>query len=118
MADARKLPLVEIDKLLWRPGWRRTPAAAYARKHRALIAKEKWIIEGLGAQDSIEPRIRRATDIILIDMPLWQHYALAAERQIAWTTLAAPRRSQGASWFDPNERVPEFAEGPTDVARN
>jgi adenylate kinase family enzyme len=103
LAQARRLPLVEIDKVLWQPGWTLTPAAAYARKHRALIAKGKWIIEGLGSRDSIAPRIRRATEIILIDMPLWQHYALAAERQIAWKNLAAPPAS--ASEMPPTEAL-------------
>ena len=26
----------------------------------------------------------RATDIVLIDLPLWVHFWLAAERQLAW----------------------------------
>lgn len=34
----------------------------------------------------------RATEIILIDMPLWMHFWLAAERQISWASadLAHP----------------------------
>ena len=30
-------------------------------------------------------RLQRATHIVLIDMPLWVHYWLAAERQVAWS---------------------------------
>jgi hypothetical protein len=26
----------------------------------------------------------RATDIVLIDLPIWLHFSLAAERQLAW----------------------------------
>jgi hypothetical protein len=29
-------------------------------------------------------RLARSTEIVLIDMPLWMHFWLAAERQIAW----------------------------------
>lgn len=38
--------------------------------------------------DKIRSPSDRATEIILIDMPLWMHFWLAAERQIAWATGA------------------------------
>jgi hypothetical protein len=41
-------------------------------------------------QDTIAPRISRATEIVLIDLPLWLHFALAAERQAKWTQQEAP----------------------------
>jgi len=41
-------------------------------------------VDGVGRQDSIERRLKRATWIILIDMPLWMHFWLTAERQISW----------------------------------
>src|SRR5262249_44852418 len=31
-------------------------------------------------------RLSRATDIVLVDMPLWMHFWLTAERQIQWAT--------------------------------
>jgi adenylate kinase family enzyme len=77
-------PCVEIDTLLWQPGWRLTPADTYEAEHARLIAGERWIIDGLGRQESIPQRLSRATDIILIDMPVWMHFWLAAERQLQW----------------------------------
>ena len=44
------------------------------------------MIDGLGQKASIPERIDRATEIILVDMPIWMHFWLAAERQIAWAT--------------------------------
>ena len=85
IAAARHLPHFEIDRLLWRPGWQPTPKATYDAEHARAIAKDSWLIDGLGRQDSIAPRIERATAVILIDMPVWMHFWLAAERQIAWT---------------------------------
>ena len=78
------LPYVEIDKLLWQEGWQFTPESAYAAEHARIIAGERWIIDGLGRRESIGPRLARASTIILVDLPLWVHYWLAAERQIAW----------------------------------
>jgi hypothetical protein len=42
------------------------------------------VIDGLGRQDSIAERLARSTEIILIDMPLWMHFWLAADRQMTW----------------------------------
>ncbi|WP_246666761.1 adenylate kinase [Bradyrhizobium guangdongense] len=90
LAARRDLPLVEVDRLLWQAGWQLVPAEVYSRRHVEAIVADRWIIEGLGSQDSIAPRVARATEIVLIDLPLWLHFALAAERQTKWTEQEAP----------------------------
>src|ERR1700744_917483 len=85
LSSAWACPGVEIDNLLWQPGWQLTPAEVYNAEHARLIAGDDWIIDGLGRRDSIPARFDRATDIIVIDMPLWIHFWLAAERQIEWS---------------------------------
>jgi adenylate kinase family enzyme len=75
---------VEIDALLWQPGWRLAPQETYNAEHARLIAEERWIIDGLGRQESIPQRLSRSTDIVLVDMPLWMHFWLATERQLQW----------------------------------
>jgi adenylate kinase family enzyme len=79
-------PHVEIDRLLWQAGWILTPADVYNAEHARLIAQERWIIDGLGRLDSISGRMTRATDIVLVDLPLWVHFWLAAERQMDWSS--------------------------------
>jgi adenylate kinase family enzyme len=79
---------VEIDGLLWQQGWELTPVDVYTAEHARLIAEASWIIDGLGRLDSIAERLARATDIVLVDMPLWMHFWLAAERQMRWSTGA------------------------------
>lgn len=90
MSIARNLPLVEVDKLLWQEAWRLAPPEEYDALHAAAVAQDEWIIEGLGSQASIPARIARATEVLLIDLPLWVHFALAAERQAQWSNQAAP----------------------------
>jgi len=92
LAAARDLPLTEVDKLLWRPGWEITPEDEFDALHEPLIAGERWLIEGMGHLHSIRPRLLRATWVVFIDMVLWQHFWLAAERQIeqALGTLEHP----------------------------
>lgn len=84
LATARGLPRIEVDKLLWLEGWKLAPADVYDARHSAAIAGDRWVIEGLGSQVSIPARISRATEIVLIDLPVWVHFALAAERQARW----------------------------------
>jgi adenylate kinase family enzyme len=74
----------ELDRFLWEPDWQLVDPGSFAGEHDRLIAGERWIIDGVGPQPTIPPRLERATDIILIDLPLWLHYALVAERQQIW----------------------------------
>ncbi len=90
---------VEIDGLLWQPGWQLTPAEIYHAEHSRLIGGDSWIIDGLGRLDSIPARLARATDIVLVDLPLWMHFWLAAERQIRWSA-GAIRKSAGGTDAD------------------
>jgi adenylate kinase family enzyme len=105
LAARRRLPYVEIDSLLWQPDWQLTPAGIYEAEHDRLIAQPRWVIDGLGRQDSLAARLRRASEIVFIDMPLWMHFWLAAERQIAWAKGEIAHPPAGASHRPPTEAL-------------
>jgi adenylate kinase family enzyme len=84
LAARRNLPCFDLDALVWKPGWTLAEQADYEAEHARLIAGERWLIEGLGWASSRPARLRRATEIVFVDMPLWMHFWLLAERQIAW----------------------------------
>ena len=105
LARRRELPLIEVDRLLWQQGWQLTPAADYARGHAEIVAQDRWVIDGLGRQDSIAERLARSTEIILIDMPLWMHFWLAAERQIAWARGRLDHPPAGAAEMPPTREL-------------
>jgi adenylate kinase family enzyme len=105
LAHRRELPLVEVDGLLWQQGWQLTPEADYARQHAEIVARDRWVIDGLGRQDSIAERLARATEIVLIDLPLWMHFWLAAERQIAWTQGRLDDPPAGAAEMPPTREL-------------
>jgi adenylate kinase family enzyme len=105
LAARRGLPYVEVDSLLWQPGWQLTPADIYEAEHARLIAQPRWVIDGLGRLESLAPRLRRAGEIVFIDMPLWMHFWLAAERQIAWTRGEMAHPPAGASGMPPTEAL-------------
>jgi adenylate kinase family enzyme len=96
---------IEIDDLLWQPGWQLTPVEIYNAGHARLIAGDSWIIDGLGRLDSIPERLARATDIVLVDMPLWMHFWLAAERQLQWTTGTIEHPLAGLTTMPPTEAL-------------
>jgi adenylate kinase family enzyme len=105
LAQRRELPLIEIDRLLWQPAWQLTPEPDYARGHAEIIARDAWVIDGLGRQDSIVERLARSTEIVLIDMPLWMHFWLAAERQIAWARGGLDDPPAGAAEMPPTREL-------------
>src|SRR5262245_13863550 len=95
------LPYLDVDTILWLPGWRLAPAATYQSEHSRFLAQERWLIDGLGMPDSIPSRLARATDVVLIDMPLWIHFWLAAERQMRWAAGQLPYPPAGISEAPP-----------------
>jgi adenylate kinase family enzyme len=84
LAAKRGLPYHEIDTIVWKPGWLMAPQEEYDAAHAALIAGENWVLDGLGWTHSLPERFARATEIVQIDMPIWMHFWLAAERQFQW----------------------------------
>src|SRR3954451_5954082 len=66
LARRRELPVTEVDRLLWLPGWQLAPEADYARRHAEIVAQDRWGIDGLGRKDSIAGRLARSTEIVLL----------------------------------------------------
>ena len=120
LARRHTLPVIEVDRLLWLPGWQLAPEADYARRHAEIVAQERWVIDGLGRQDSIAERLARSTEIVLIDMPIWMHFWLCAERQFQWAQgklehpvagiaeMPTTRSMFESLWETDQEMVPEI----------
>ena len=105
LAERNGLCHIEIDRLLWQDGWQLTPTEVYNRQHDEMIQGEGWIMDGLGRQASIPSRLARATEIILIDMPLWMHFWLAADRQIAWAAGKLDNTPGGIAEMPPTKAL-------------
>lgn len=81
LSVAKDLPIYQLDKLQWNPGWVATPVDEFHLKHDELVAKDRWIIDGVATMESIATRLEAADTIIFVDHPLWVHYWWAAKRQ-------------------------------------
>ncbi len=106
LSTRRGIRHIEIDGLYWRSGW--TPRDDYEQKHAEAIAAERWIMDGGGDLPSIRARVDRASEVILIDLPLWVHFWRAAERQIAWATGALKHPPAGGADMPPTGRLFEI----------
>jgi hypothetical protein len=82
------LPVYEVDRLQWQPGWNHTAPDEIARTHASWLATSAWIIDGWGGWDALTARFEQADTIILVDYPLVVHYWWALKRQIQslWRT--------------------------------
>ena len=44
LCRAKDLPVYELDKMQWNPGWVPTPQEEFDARHDAILEKEKWIV--------------------------------------------------------------------------
>lgn len=62
------LPVVHLDQIWWMPGWVELGIEAFLPKLDAVLAGERWIIDGNYTQ-TLERRIPRADTVVWIDQP-------------------------------------------------
>lgn len=95
LSEAHALPYFAVDKIQWKPGWVMTPEGEYKEKHDALIAQDRWLVDGFGSWQSIQDRFAAADTIIFVDHPLWVHYWWATKRQIKSIFFGRPDGPEG-----------------------
>jgi adenylate kinase family enzyme len=82
ISAALGLPLHQMDKIGWQPGWKWTPNDEIDRRHAQIIASQRWVIDGFGTRRSMHLRCDAADTLILIDQPAWRHYWWAYKRNL------------------------------------
>jgi len=92
---AHGLPYHAIDRIQWNPGWVPTPPAEYDERHKELISREKWLIDGYGSWSSVLDRFEAADTVIFVDHPIWVHYWWATKRQIKSIFSGRPDGPEG-----------------------
>ncbi len=96
LADITGLPVIEVDKIFWRPGLIATPRERWIVMQEKLVAGDRWIMDGdLGPYDAAEVRLRAADTIIFLDFSLvrcaWRAIRRSCERANFWRWLLAYR---------------------------
>lgn len=94
-AAAHDLPLVELDKMLWLPGWVARAPGEFNAEHQAILARPRWLIDGFGPWSSVQARLTAADTVIFVDLPLWRHFWWASKRQIKSLVIPRPDGPEG-----------------------
>jgi adenylate kinase family enzyme len=96
LGEITRLPVIELDKVFWRPGVVATPRDQWVVVQEKLVAEDGWIMDGdLGPYDVVEVRLRAAGTIIFLDFSLvrcaWRAVWRSRERAEFWRWLMAYR---------------------------
>jgi len=97
LGEITGLPVIELDKLFWRPGLAATPRGQWAAIQRELAAQQSWIMDGdLGPYDVLNVRLRAADTIVFLDFSpvrcAWRAIRRSRERADFWWWLLTYRR--------------------------
>jgi adenylate kinase family enzyme len=97
LGEITGLPVVELDKVFWRPGLVATARDQWVEIQQALVEEDQWIMDGdLGPYDAVEVRLRAADTIIFMDFSLvrcaWRAVRRSRERFDFWLSLLRYRR--------------------------
>src|SRR6266436_630205 len=96
LGEITGLPVIELDKVFWRPGLVATPRDQWVAVQERLVAEEGWIMDGdLGPYDAVDVRLRAADTIIFLDFSLvrcaWRAIRRSREGADFWRWLLAYR---------------------------
>jgi hypothetical protein len=97
LGEITSLPVIELDKLFWRPGLTATPRGQWAAVQRGLAAQESWIMDGdLGPYDVLDVRLQAADTVVFLDFSparcAWRAVRRSRERADFWWWLLTYRR--------------------------
>ena len=71
LAEITVLPMIELDKVFWRPGLAATPRDQWIKLQERHVEENGWIIDGdLGPYDAVEVRLKAADTVIFQDFSL------------------------------------------------
>ena len=110
LGEHLNIPVHHLDRIIWQPGWVPTPDEQVRERLIELMEEERWIIDGLGSVWTIELRVARADQVILLDFPLGhcQHWAMA--RQVEMATTVRPDVTEGCFLDGMDQRMIELLE--------
>ena len=82
LAEVTGLPLYPLDAIQYRAGGGQVPHAEYVEIHRALLGRDRWIIDGFGSVASAWERFSAADTLVYVDLPLLTHLRWITKRLV------------------------------------
>jgi adenylate kinase family enzyme len=88
------LPVIHLDALYWRAGWRETPREEWAARVEELLAGGEWIMDG-NYSGTMERRLAVCDTVVFLDLPrtlcLWR----VIKRRAIFRGRARPDMAEG-----------------------
>jgi len=95
LATKTGLPLFHMDQLFWKGNWEATPEPKYLERHKELIGKERWIIEGY-VDEPMADRLQSADLVLYLDYPGYVCAWRAIKRWLMHRRTARPELPEDA----------------------
>ncbi len=93
------LPYRSLERVIWQPGWRRTPDAERLEQEQAIAGGERWVVDGVS--DTV---MGAADTIVFLDVSRPRCYWQAFQRNLPYLFRSRPEFP---------ERCPEILIVPT-----
>lgn len=71
LSERLTLPLIHIDELMWKPGWKYVGDEEIVRLIKEASEKESWIIEGYIEKNARVGLFNKSDSLIYLDYPAW-----------------------------------------------
>jgi adenylate kinase family enzyme len=84
LGAALGLPVVHLDLIVWQPGCRTIHDDEFFAIHKELIAREAWILDGIGPWETWDERAAACDTIALPDYSIWQAWRWTLRRQVGY----------------------------------
>jgi adenylate kinase family enzyme len=88
------LPLHNLDRMHWLPGWIERDRAEGLTELRGVLAQERWIIDG-NYGSSLPERLSRADTVVWLDYPTWLCLARVFKRWWQFRGRTRPDMTEG-----------------------
>jgi adenylate kinase family enzyme len=96
LGESLNIEIIHLDCYFWQPDWREKPRDTRIEILKALVRKERWIIEGTYLGSS-EPRLNAADTIIFLDIPPWLCLHRIIQRHHKYKGQSRPDLPDGCS---------------------
>jgi len=94
LAAKTGLPLIHLDSIYWRPGWKETPQPEWMATVGRLVQEPEWIIDG-NYGGTLDLRLGACDTVILLDTAPWLCLWRVVRRRIVHAGRSRPEMASG-----------------------
>ncbi len=94
VGEKLNLPVIHLDQHFWNAGWTETPVPEWERRHRDLLAQERWVMDG-DYGGTLDERLDAADTVIFLDMPRFFCVWRVLRRWLTYRNTTRPDMAPG-----------------------